>query len=250
MIELSPGPIEYLVHTGDPGLNPLVFLHEGLGSAGMWGKLPRLLAARTGRSTVVYSRSGYGGSGPARLPRERGYLHTEARVLRELLGELEIDNPILVGHSDGASIAILYAGSAEVSADALVLIAPHVIVEEVTLAGIRTAVDRFADGSLARKLAQFHNDPERVFRGWTDIWLSPGFRDWDIRPALPGVSCPVLVIQGDADQYGTTAQLDAIEHGAAGIVRRLELPETGHSPHLEQPVTIAEAITDFLGRRG
>ncbi|MGY2062335.1 alpha/beta fold hydrolase, partial [Nocardia gipuzkoensis] len=160
MIDLSPGPIEYLVHAGDPGPSPLVFLHEGLGSAGMWGKLPRLLAARTGRTTVVYSRSGYGGSGPARLPREPGYMHTEARVLRELLGELEIDHPILIGHSDGASIAILYGGSAEVSADALVLIAPHVIVEEVTLAGIRTAVDGFADGSLARKLAQFHDDPD------------------------------------------------------------------------------------------
>jgi pimeloyl-ACP methyl ester carboxylesterase len=244
--ELHNGPVEYRWTHGParPG-PPLVFLHEGLGCVATWKRFPDTVARASGRSGMLYSRHGYGGSGPAPGRRPVTYLHDEAtRVLPELLDRLALAGPLLVGHSDGASIALLHAAEHPVAG--LVLMAPHVFVEPETLAGIAAARAAYREGGLARRLAGFHDDAETAFRSWTGVWLSEEFRRWNIEGVLPDVQCPVLLVQGDADQYGTVRQLDAIEAGVAGPTRRVVLPHCGHSPHLEQPAKTCEAMTDFL----
>ncbi len=243
--ELSGGPVEYRWTGGAAGPGPLVFLHEGLGCVAMWGRFPDAVARATGRRGVAYSRHGYGGSGPAPEPRPAGYLHDEAaRVLPELLDRLSVERPVLIGHSDGASIALLHAAEHPVAG--LVLMAPHVFVEAETLAGIAAARAAYREGGLARSLNGFHDDADTAFRSWTDVWLSPAFRAWNIEGVLARIECPVLLVQGEADQYGTTRQLDAIEAGVAGPVRRLVLPDCGHAPHLEQPRATVDAVAAFL----
>ncbi|MFB7483861.1 alpha/beta fold hydrolase [Streptomyces anulatus] len=244
-IELKRGPVEYRRIAGRDDLAPLVFLHEGLGCVAMWGRFPDALARASGRPALVYSRHGYGGSGPARTPRPVTYLREEATdVLPELLDRLGLERPVLVGHSDGASIALLHAGVRPVSA--LVLIAPHVFVEPETLAGIVAARAAYRDGPLAGRLAGFHDDPDTAFHSWADVWLSPAFRDWNIEDELHGVEAPVLLIQGERDQYGTVRQLHAVERGVAGPARLVEPAGCGHSPHLERPAETLEAVAGFL----
>ncbi|MEV5976603.1 alpha/beta hydrolase [Streptomyces sp. NPDC052114] len=245
VIELSGGPVEYRRVEGRAGLRPLVFLHEGLGCVAMWGRFPDALARATGRPALVYSRHGYGGSGPARVPRPVTYMHDEAaRVLPELLDRLSVTEPVLVGHSDGASIALLHARLRPVGA--AVVLAPHVFVEPETLAGIRRARAAFGAGELSRRLARFHDTPDTVFGAWSDVWLSPEFRDWNIEESLPGITSPTLLIQGDRDEYATLRQLDALERGLGGPVRRVEVPDCGHSPHLERSAETQDAIVRFL----
>ncbi|MFI1012558.1 alpha/beta fold hydrolase [Streptomyces sp. NPDC020965] len=249
VIELTHGPVEYRRTAGDPDLAPLVFLHEGLGCVAMWARFPDALARATGRSALIYSRHGYGGSGPARVPRPVTYMEEEAsRVLPELLDRLALDRPVLVGHSDGASIALLHASERPVAG--LVLLAPHVFVEPETLAGVAAAGTSYRDGPLARRLAGFHDDPDATFHSWADVWLSPAFREWNIEDRLPAIDDPVLVIQGEHDQYGTVRQLRAIEEGVGGPVRRVEIAECGHSPHLERPAETREAVVRFLAPAG
>lgn len=246
-VDLENGPIEYRWTSPDaaPGGPPLVFLHEGLGCVATWRRFPDAVARACGRRGLVYSRYGYGGSGPAAVPRPVGYLHDEAtHVLPALLHRLSTDRPVLVGHSDGASIALLHAAAHPVAA--LVLMAPHVFVEPETLAGIEAARESYREGGLARRLAGFHDDAETAFRSWTGVWLSEEFRTWNIEGALRHVRCPVLLIQGDGDQYGTVRQLEAIEAGVTGPVQRVLLPRCGHSPHLEQPAATRDAVADFL----
>jgi pimeloyl-ACP methyl ester carboxylesterase len=233
-----------------PGDEPvLVLLHEGLGSIGLWRRVPAALHDATGRRTVTYSRAGYGRSGPVPLPRPLTYMHDEADVvLPALLAGLGIERPVLVGHSDGASIALLAAG-AGVPVTALVLLAPHVIVEDVSVAAIAAARTAYADTDLRDRLARHHDHVDVAFRGWNDAWLDPAFRDWDITDRLSGITAPVLVIQGAADPYGTTRQLDLIEAGLDGPFERIVLPGVGHAPHLEAADEVLAAIAAFVARR-
>ena len=231
----------------DGGEPALVFLHEGLGSAGLWRGLPGMLAARTGLATLAYSRWGHGASEPLPSPRGIGFMHDEAlRVLPELLDGLDVRDPILVGHSDGGSIALVHAGAAGRPVGALVLIAPHVFVEDVTIDSIARMRDRYASTDLRERLARHHQDADGAFRGWSDVWLDPAFRGWAIEDVLPAITCPVLVIQGDADEYGTIRQVEAIAAGVSGEVRTLLVPGAGHAPHQDRPAVVVEAIGRFV----
>jgi pimeloyl-ACP methyl ester carboxylesterase len=227
------------------GGSPVVFLHEGLGSVDLWRGLPARLAAATGRRTIAFSRFGHGTSDPPPRPRTPSFMHEEAHaVLPELFAALGVERPALVGHSDGASIALLYAAGHDV--EAIALLAPHVFVEEKTIAGIRAAREAFAHGDLRERLARRHADPDAAFHGWCDVWLDPAFRDWNIEDAADHVTAPALLVQGVQDDYGTMAQLDSIERRLRGPVTRLELAG-GHSPHLDDPDEVLAALTALLG---
>jgi pimeloyl-ACP methyl ester carboxylesterase len=171
--------------------------------------------------------------------------HEAAVVLPAVLAHFGLDRPVLVGHSDGASIALLYAGAGQPLAG-LVLLAPHVFVEDRSIAGIEAARVAFAETDLAERLARYHLDVESTFRGWNDVWLSAEFRSWNIEDRLPAIDCPILLVQGADDQYGSLAQLDAIERGVGGPCRRVVLPGVGHSPHLEAPDATHEAVVAFV----
>lgn len=249
-VALSGGVVEVLDRPAavDDGRAPLVFLHEGLGSLGLWRGFPAAVHAATGRRTVVWSRHGYGWSAPVAGPRGIDYMHVEARqALPELMERLGIDHPIHVGHSDGASIALVHAGTPELpEATALVLLAPHVVVEDHSVTGIARARERYLATDLEQRLARHHRDPAATFWGWNDVWLSDAFRAWDITGLLPGITCPVLAIQGRDDEYGTLRQLDLVEDGCAGPVARVHLDDCGHAPHLERPDATLAAVTAFL----
>ncbi len=233
------------------GLPTLVFLHEGLGCAATWRDYPDQLAAATGCGAVVYSRAGYGGSDPVDLPRPLSYMHDEGReVLPRLLEALDISDAVLVGHSDGASIAIVYAGATSgARLHALVLEAAHVFLEQHGLATIVAAVSRYEAGDLREKLARYHGaNVDVAFWGWHDAWTDPGFETWNLEEFLPAIAVPTLVIQCRDDPYGTMAQVDAIERGAGGPVERLELDGCGHFPHLRQRAAVLEAVAEFVAR--
>ena len=230
----------------------LVLLHEGLGCVAMWRDFPALLHRRTGLSVFAYTRAGYGQSDRARLPRGIDYMHVEGReVVGAVLDAAGIEDAVLVGHSDGASIAIVHAGDqAGVSTPrvrALVLLAPHVFCEDVSVESIRAAGDAYRRGALRERLARHHGDQvDASFFGWHDAWLRPEFRGWSIEEFLSEVTAPVLLIQGDRDAYGTSAQLDAIERGVAGSATRIWLEDCGHAPHRERPEGTLDAIGTFL----
>ena len=222
----------------------LVFLHEGLGSAALWRDFPDRLARATGRRALVYSRAGHGQSDLPDEDRTPEFMHEEALdVLPGLLEDAGIERPVLVGHSDGGSIALIHASRHPVAA--LVLLAPHVFVEDITVASIEEARETFATTDLGERMARYHRDPERTFRLWNDIWLAPEFRDWNIEDVLGGITAPVLAIQGEHDQYGTLAQIDAIERGVQGPVQRAVL-DCRHAPHLEAPEATLDHATRFL----
>jgi pimeloyl-ACP methyl ester carboxylesterase len=249
LIPVTGGPIDadFLPAEFGAPVPPLVFLHEGLGSIGLWRTFPAdVHVACESPPTLVYSRHGHGHSGRAELPRPVTYMHREAQtVLPELLSAVRLQRPILIGHSDGASIALLYAAAGH-NVAGLVLIAPHVFVEDITVAAIETALVAYKTTELRTKLAKHHDDVDLAFLGWNDIWLSPEFRDWNIVDCLTSVSCPILLIQSEADPYGTIAQLDAIEVGVQGPITRLVVGTPGHAPHLEAPVETLEAVARFV----
>lgn len=225
---------------------PLVFLHEGLGSIELWRDFPSAVATHAHRPALAFSRYGNGWSTPLASPREADYMHTEAlKTLPEVLAELVDRPPILIGHSDGASIAIIYAGAGS-PVRGLVLIAPHVFAEEEGLESIRAIRARFAGSDMAKRMAKYHVEPETTFYGWADAWLSPEFRSWNIEEYLPGVRCPTLVVQGDDDEYGTLRQLDAIDDGLDVPSQRLIVSGAGHSPHLSDSDLVTGAVVDFL----
>ncbi len=241
--------LEYAWHGPPAGAGPtLVFLHEGLGSVSQWRDFPARLAAATGLGALVYSRWGYGQSDPVTLSRPLTYMHDEGLVvLPELLRTLDVHDAILVGHSDGASIALVHAGSgAAPEVRALVLEAPHVFVEDVSVASIARAAEAFRAGDLRTRLARHHADPDGAFWGWNRAWLDPGFRTFDLTAFLPQIRVPVLVIQGAGDEYGTLAQVECIERGCGGPVRRLVLEACGHAPHRDQPERTLESMVEFV----
>ena len=239
--------IEAVELAGDPDRRPLVLLHEGLGSVGLWRDFPAALHAATGRRVLAFSRHGHGRSEPPRRPRTPAFFHEEALdVLPALLPRLDASAPILVGHSDGASIALIHAAYHQVTG--LALIAPHVVVEDVTIEAIRATRERYERGGLRERMARHHDDPDAAFRGWCDVWLDPAFRAWSIESETQGVTAPVLLVQGSADPYGTVDQIDRIQACVRGRAERLVVEGAGHSPHLEQPEAVLRAIAAFSAR--
>ncbi len=232
-------------------LAPIIFLHEGLGSVAMWRDWPANLCAATGRQGIVYSRRGYGQSegipdvrGTGRL--QPSYMHLEAlETLPELMEELQIKSPVLLGHSDGGSIALLHA--AHLGASACIVMAPHVIVEELSVRSIEDARVAFETQGLRDRLARFHRDVDVAFWQWNDVWLSTEFRDFDIRPDCRHIKAPVLAIQGADDAYGSLAQIDEIAP-TLGSVRKEVLQACGHSPHRDQAARTTALITGFLAQ--
>jgi pimeloyl-ACP methyl ester carboxylesterase len=239
--------IRWIRPLASAGRPTLIFLHEGLGSASLWKRFPDGVAEATGCPALVYSRYGYGKSEPLAGPRAVDYMHREALdVLPDLLAQLEVTRPVLIGHSDGASIALIHAGAGTWPVRAVVAMAPHVFVEDVSLASIAQAKVTFETTDLPAKLARHHADVQSAFRGWNDIWLHPDFRAWNIEAYLPGITCPVLLIQGRDDQYGTLAQIESVERQVGGPVRSVVLDACGHSPHVDQPEATLQAIAEFV----
>ncbi len=233
------------VASGEARERTLVFLHEGLGSLSMWRDFPDALSERTRRPALVYSRKGHGASPRLTSPRPVRFMHDEAlEVLPSLLARFGIEKPILIGHSDGGSIAIIYAGS--MAATALVLLAPHVFVEDCSIESITRIRALYRTTDLRARLARHHADVDGAFHGWNDVWLDPAFRSWNIEEYLPAIACPVLVIQGENDEYGTKRQVDAIVAQVRGRVETLMLPGCGHSPHRDQHDIVLERIASFL----
>ena len=236
--------IEAVEHPGDPGRRALVLLHEGLGSVGLWRDFPAAIREATGRRVLAFSRFGHGRSERPRRRRTPAFFHEEALdVLPALLPQLDAADPILVGHSDGASIALIHAGRHPVAG--LALIAPHVVVEDVTVNEIRQTRDLYENGGLRERMARHHDDPDAAFRGWCDVWLDPAFRAWSLEPDAELVTAPLLLVQGSADPYGTLDQLDRIEARVGGPVERVVVDGAGHSPHLEQPDAVIAAVAAF-----
>jgi pimeloyl-ACP methyl ester carboxylesterase len=223
----------------------LVFLHEGLGCVALWRDFPRRVAAALDWPAIVYSRAGYGRSTPWKTPPAPDFMHRAAREeLPRVLEALAVERPVLVGHSDGGSIALI-AATGPLRPLAVATIAPHVFVEPVTVDAIRRTRDAWHDEGLAERLGRYHDDPAATFDGWTGVWLSDAFAAWNIESVLPGIECPVLAIQGDADQYGSLEQVHRIGRGTArGTVR--VIPGSRHSPHLDAPEATLALLVDFL----
>ncbi len=249
--------LEYQIHrpvglsNADVAARPtLVFLHEGLGSVALWKQFPRQVAEAAGCPALVYSRYGYGKSDKLTEAREVDYMHREALdVLPEVLDRLDIHAPVLIGHSDGASIALIHAGAGKRPVRGVVAMAPHVFVEDITVKSIAAAKTTFQTTDLPQRLGRYHDDSASTFQGWNDIWLHPDFLRWNIEEFLSGVKCPLLLIQGEDDQYGTVAQVEAIARQVSGPVETILLPDCAHSPHQspQKDATIA-AIAGFVGK--
>ena len=225
---------------------PLVLLHEGLGSVGMWRDFPDRLATQTGRPVIAWSRQGYGWSEPLLTVRGPGYMHVEAKRVPIILDALGIERAVLIGHSDGGSIALIAASLFPERIEALILEAPHVYVEQLTVESIAAVKRVYRQSDLGTRLGHYHRDADRMFWQWNDIWLDSRFRDWNIEELLPDVRAPTLLIQGLDDEYGTLDQIDRIE-ARLGRTVRLELQRCGHSPHRDQPEAVLRGITTFLG---
>jgi len=235
------------VEAGGPGAPVLVFLHEGLGSVRQWRDFPAQVAQATQCRALVYSRYGYGKSDVLAEPRVDGrFMHREALgALPELLGALDVEQPVLVGHSDGASIAIIHAGAGH-PVRGLALMAPHVFVEPLCLDSIRAAAASLETTGLAERLARYHRDPRKTFHLWADAWLDPAFVRWNIEEYLPGIESPVMAIQGEDDEYGTMAQLERVGRGVRGPCELVRLPACGHAPFRDQPRATLDAVTRFI----
>jgi pimeloyl-ACP methyl ester carboxylesterase len=242
--------LEYLWFGPPPEDAPtLVFLHEGVGCAAMWKAFPRELAAATGCGALVYSRAGYGGSDACELPRPLDYMQREGlEVLPRVLGASGVGDCILVGHSDGGSIALAYAGGTPAAPlRGMITEAAHVFCEELSVRSIAAARDAYEGGGLKERLARYHGaNVECAFRGWNGAWLDPGFRRWNLEEFLPGIRVPVLALQGEDDEYGTPAQAEAVRRGVPGGAEVVMLPACGHAPHRDQPERTLDRMTRFV----
>lgn len=248
-LDVAGGWVEYQwVGVGQGCGHTLVFLHEGLGCTRMWGRFPHALASAVNRRGLVYSRFGYGGSAPFARPRPARFLDGEAlEILPQILDRLGIRMPVLVGQSDGASIALIYAAAHPWDVAGLILESPHVFAEQATLDGIVRIQARLRqDEDFREKFGRFHPDAISVVNDWAQAWLAPAFRDWTIEPDLPAIICPILVLQAEHDPYGTLIHLDRIAHGARGPVRTVVLPGNGHAPHRDCHSRTMHEMTDFL----
>jgi pimeloyl-ACP methyl ester carboxylesterase len=250
-LDLPPLRLEYRMIGPRPDAAPtIVMLHEGLGCVGLWGAFPEQLASATGAGVFVYSRAGYGGSSPGQLPRSANFMHEEAlEVLPRVLAAIGFQRGILLGHSDGASIATIYAGSVQDHrVRGLVLMAPHFFTEEMGLAQIRRTREEFAAGALREKLKRWHSDVDCAFRSWNEPWLSPEFREWDITDALGYIRVPILVVQGADDQYGTLRQVEAAQDECFCPVETAVLPGVRHSPQRDAPELTLATVAGFINR--
>ncbi len=247
---IGPGRIEYdRIDLGGPDASTIVMLHEGLGSVAMWRDFPEQLARTTRTNVLVYSRHGYGRSAPLRTPRGVQYMHDEALiVLPQFLDALGIEKPILFGHSDGGSIALIHAGGSGRKVRGIVALAPHVFVEELSVASIAAAKIAYETTGLRQRLARYHDDVDGVFWGWNEIWLRPEFRAWNIEEYLPRIPCPVLAIQGEDDEYASIEQIHRIARAAADV-QWISLAKSRHSPHRDQPEQVLKALARWLEQR-
>ena len=228
----------------------LVLLHEGLGCLARWKDFPGKLAAATGLRVFAYSRAGYGQSDPVTLPRPLDYMTREAvEVLPGVLDFIGPGQVILMGHSDGATIAAIHAGSVEdFRVRGLILMAPHFFTEPMGLAAIAEAKAAYAATDMRERMAKFHADPDNAFRGWNDAWLDPGFVAWNVADVIDYLRIPALVIQGEQDQYGTRAQVDEVDSRSYAPVDVAMLPDCRHSPHQDQPQAVLDAVAEFCAR--
>jgi pimeloyl-ACP methyl ester carboxylesterase len=245
----SPLRLEY-EWVGREGAPVMVFLHEGLGSVAMWRDFPARLCEAAGLRGLVYSRPGYGKSTPRPHEEKWGpdFMHVQAReVLPALLAALGVERPWLFGHSDGGSIALLYASMFPDALRGAIVLAPHILVEDVSVTSIEKAREVYRTTDLREKLARYHDDVDSAFWGWNDVWLSPAFRSWSIEEELHAIRCPVLAIQGLNDEYGTLEQVKGIARRVPGA-RLLEIAKCGHSPHKDAPEAVIGAVTGFVSR--
>ena len=229
-----------------PGAPTFVMLHEGLGSIAHWKDFPRRLASRTGAGVFVYSRYGHGNSDVLQEPRAVSYMHHEAHVvLPQLLAQAGIEKPVLLGHSDGASIALLYASRFPDSIAAAILEAPHVFVEQLTVESIAQVKTVYLTTDLPSRLGRYHSRVDATFWGWNNIWLDAAFRSWNIESCLDSIRCPLLVIQGENDEFGTLKQIEAIQARIRSVEVAI-LPQCAHSPHRDQPDLTLERVAAFF----
>jgi pimeloyl-ACP methyl ester carboxylesterase len=250
-LDIGAQRLEYRFVGPQPDAAPtLVLLHEGLGCVGLWGDFPDKLSAATGLGVFAYSRAGYGKSSPVKLPRPLTYMHDEAReTLPRLLDAIGFQRGLLVGHSDGASIAAIYTGShQDHRVSGLVLIAPHFFTEDPGIASIVEAKKAYETGDLRARLSRWHADVDNAFNGWNGAWLDPDFRKWDITEFLAYIRVPVLVVQGEDDQYGTVKQIEAAKEECYCPVEVALLRGARHSPQREAAEATLKAISDFVGR--
>jgi pimeloyl-ACP methyl ester carboxylesterase len=247
-LHIGASDLEYRMIGPAPDEAPtIVMLHEGLGSAALWGDFPDKLQAATGAGVLVYSRAGYGASSLVELPRPLDYMHIEAlEVLPKLLDAIGFRRGLLLGHSDGASIAAIYAGAhQDHRVQGVAMIAPHFFVEEMGIAAIAETRKAYEAGGLRAKLARWHRDVDNTFHGWRGAWLDPKFRDWDISEYLAYIRVPVAVLQGVDDQYGTMRQVEIAREECYCPVDVTMVPGAGHSPHREAPGATLDAISEF-----
>jgi pimeloyl-ACP methyl ester carboxylesterase len=251
LLDLGSEKLEYRMVGPRPDAAPtIVMLHEGQGCVGMWGDFPDKIAAATGCGVFVYSRAGYGKSSPVPLPRRISYMHEEAQTsLPRLLDAIGFQRGILLGHSDGASIAAIYAGThQDHRVCGLALMAPHFIVEDVSVKSIAEAREAYDNGDLRARLARYHANVDVAFRGWNDVWLENDFRQWDISEELAYIRVPILIVQGEDDQYGTARQIEIAKEECYCPVEVALLPGVKHQPHREGAEVTLKTITDFVGR--
>jgi pimeloyl-ACP methyl ester carboxylesterase len=247
-LTIGASDLEYRMIGPSPADAPtIVMLHEGLGSANLWGDFPQALQAATGAGIFLYSRAGYGASTPVKLPRPIDYMHTEAlEVLPKLLDQIGFRRGLLLGHSDGASIAAIYAGSVQDHrVQGLALIAPHFVVEGISVTSIAAIKTAYETTGLKSKLARWHRDVDNAFYGWNDAWLDPKFRNWDISEYLAYIRVPVAILQGMDDEYGTIRQVEIAREECYCPVDVTEIPGAGHQPHREAPGATLDAISEF-----
>jgi pimeloyl-ACP methyl ester carboxylesterase len=250
-LDLGSMRLEYRMIGPHPHVAPtIVMLHEGLGCVGLWGDFPDKLQAATGAGVFVYSRAGYGRSSPVKLPRPLTFMHEEAReVLPKVLDAIGFRRGLLVGHSDGASIAAIYAGSVQDHrVRGLTLIAPHFFTEDMGIAEIARAKEVYATTDLRAKLARWHADVDNAFCGWNDAWLDPEFRKWDITEPLAYIRVPILIVQGEDDQYGTQRQIEVARQECYCPVEVALYPGVRHAPHREAPELLLASVSEFATR--
>jgi len=247
-LTIGASQLEYRMIGPAPDQAPtIVMLHEGLGSAALWGDFPDRLQAATDACVFVYSRAGYGASSPVKLPRPLDYMHAEALdVLPKLLDAIRVRRGLLVGHSDGASIAAIYAGGVQDHrVRAVALLAPHFVVEDISVASIAEIKTAYETTNLKDRLARWHSDVDNAFYGWNGAWLDPKFRDWDISEYLAYIRVPIAIVQGANDQYGTLRQIEIAQDECYCPVDVTVLDDAGHSPHREAPEATLAVISDF-----